>query len=306
MDKENIKPEQTPEEAKTVGQFLKFTRMNQKKSVETVAKDLCIRKIYIKAIEDSDFNELPPIPYGVGFVRSYADYLGLNSERIAQCYKEEALPKKVDEMLTPVVKTHTKTTIPNHRQILTGIIAVIVLYLLWLMVSCKPEKNSTVDEVMPETDIAVTAEDIDIPDAEMSKASTENSSPADLDNAAAEITSAEQIKIVEDSYEDPSAAKAPSVSEKSTESASQQLPATDSRVVVKFNGDSWFEIRDSKKVYISGIFKKGYVYNVPNVPGLIFSVGRYYNVDVYIDGQLTRIAQPRRQTNISLDKFLNH
>ena len=118
MEQENNSQEQKTQEATTVGMFLKFTRQNQKKSIETVSKALCIRKIYIKAIEESDFNELPPVPYGIGFIRSYADFLGLNSERIVQCYKEEAMPKKNEGNLKPIVKKHTPLTMPNKKQIL--------------------------------------------------------------------------------------------------------------------------------------------------------------------------------------------
>ena len=39
--------------------------------------------------------------------------------------------------------------------------------------------------------------------------------------------------------------------------------------------------------------------------GIIFSVGRYYNADVYINGKLTTVATKRKQTNILLDKFLS-
>lgn len=297
LDSENSKTAQTPEEATTVGQFLKFTRLSQKKSVETVAKDLCIRKIYIKAIEESDFKELPPIPYGVGFVRSYAEYLGLNNDRIAQCYKEEAMPKKTEEIQTPVIAAHTGVMIPNRKQILTGIAAVLALYLIWLMASCKP--NPPAPEAVLETQAASTNEI-----AGDAPAAVQNE-----DTAIVEDNAENQIKIVEDSYfEEPQNNKEikPAETEQKNAKAKPAQSETDSRIVVKFNGDSWFEIRDAQKVYISGIFQKGYVYNVPNVPGLIFSVGRYYNVDVYIDGQLTRVARPRRQTNIDLDKFLNH
>ena len=90
------------------------------------------------------------------------------------------------------------------------------------------------------------------------------------------------------------------------DSPEETLPETDSRIVVKFKGESWFEVRDDAKIYITGIFEKGYIYNVPNQPGLRLSVGRYYNVDIYIDGKLTTVVRPRKQTNVDLDPFLNH
>lgn len=277
MEKQNEKKAKMPEEATTVGMFLKYTRLNQKKTIDAVAKALCIRKVYIKAIEDSDFTELQPVPYGIGFVRTYAEYLGLNSDRIVQCYKEEALPKKTNEVVKSAVLTQKIMIMPNRRHILISIAAVVVLYLIWLMISSKPEtvqENTamTVEEMLePVTDSAES----------MPQAETEVAEPVE-----------EQIKIVEDSYYEEPAAPA--------------TEPTTSRVVVKFNGESWFQIRDAKKVYISGIFQKGFEYTVPDVPGLEFSVGRYYNVDVYIDGQLTQVARPRKQTRINLDDFLNH
>ena len=78
------------------------------------------------------------------------------------------------------------------------------------------------------------------------------------------------------------------------------------KIVVKFNGESWFEVKDDKKVYIRGIYQKGFEYEIPDVPNLIFSVGRYFNVDVFINDELVKVAGPKKQTNIKLDEFLNH
>ena len=293
MEKQTEKTPDSSEEATTVGMFLKYTRLNQKKSLDAVSKALCIRKIYIKAIEESDFKEHPPIPYGTGFVRSYAEYLGLNADRIVQCYKAEALPQKTVDTAKKsknVVDKHTKLTIPNKRQILIGICAVLLIYLIWLLLSCNHKKTE-----LPTVDVLndpVVAEEEQISNNIAENpivideiiASPESEAPA-TDN---------QITVSEESYtEEPQA-----------EEKLQTEP--ENRVVIKFNGESWFEVRDDQKVYDTGIKPKGYVYNVPDKTGLILSVGRYYNVDVYIDGVLTKVAGPRKQTGIALDKFLNH
>ena len=94
MEQEQEKTTEVNGEATTVGMFLKYTRMKQKKSIEAVSDALCIRKIYIQALEEDDYETLSPVPYGIGFVRSYAKYLGLNSDKIAQYYKQQATPQK--------------------------------------------------------------------------------------------------------------------------------------------------------------------------------------------------------------------
>ena len=285
MEQENKNQEQKSQEPTTVGMFLKYTRQNQKKSIETVAKALCIRKIYIKAIEESDFNELPPVPYGIGFIRSYADYLGLNVERIVQCYKEEAMPKKNDGNLKPIVKKHTALTIPNRKQILVGVALVLGLYILAHAFSYD-SNESNVQEEMSSTDedtIELVTED------------TQAAPVVDVADLEQEVVTDDTIKVVEENYETP-------------EEPLQQTEPVEpkNKVVVKFNGESWFEIRDAEKIYISGIYKKGFEYEIPDVPNLIFSVGRYYNVDVFINGELVKVAGPRKQTNIKLDNFLKH
>ena len=286
MDQDTKKTEQAPQEATTIGMFLKYTRQNQKKSIEAISKALCIRKVYIKAIEESDFNELPPVPYGIGFVRSYADFLGLNAERIVQCYKEEAMPKKNETNIKPFVKKHTAITMPNRKQILIGISMVLGVYFIALAFNYSNDKQGVLPPTPIEENIPTIVEEIS-EEPEIVQADTQTT--AENTNT----TDKNVINVVEENYEE----KAPKeVVEK----------PVSNKVVVKFKGESWIEVKDENTVYINGIYKKGFEYEVPDVPNLIFSVGRYFNVEVYINGELVKVAGPKKQTNIKLDDFLNH
>lgn len=270
MEKEQDSSLIAPEEATTVGMFLKYTRQKQKKSVEEVSDALCIRKIYIKAIEEDNYKDLAPVPYGMGFVRSYAEYLGLNAERIVQCYKQQAMPKK--EKLTPVaIKKHTALTIPTKRQIYFGLAGIIGLYLIWLIAYYTAASFSNTDEVLPNTS---TESEVVVTEIEPTPQESE-----------------EQISVVEGDY---------------VEEAKEEALEPEFHVVFKFKGRSWFEIKDNQKVYISGIFDKGFVYELPSVEGIIVSIGRYYNVDTYINDELVQVAGPKKQLDIELEPFLKH
>ena len=72
-----------------VGTMLKEVRQQKGLKLNDIAKKLCVRKLYLDAIEESNYKELPPFPYGIGFIRSYASFLGLNGENIVELYKEE-------------------------------------------------------------------------------------------------------------------------------------------------------------------------------------------------------------------------
>lgn len=303
MVEENEKAEQTPQEATTVGMFLKYTRQNQKKSIEAVSKILCIRKIYIKAIEESDFNELPPIPYGVGFVRSYAELLGLNAERIVQCYKEEAMPKKNDNNSKPIIKKHSAITMPNRKQITVSVLLVLALYFAAMYIGYN--KEISLDEPQEEIQQVVEEEKV----VAKEEATEEKSPVSQIEAPQLQDANEDVINVVEESYlEEVKALEENAVTEEAQEQPKEEVvtETTKNKVVVKLIGETWLEIKDSKKVYVSGIYKKGFEYEIPNAEGIIFSVGRYFNVEVYIDGVLTKVARPTKQTNIKLDDFLNH
>lgn len=73
-----------------VGAYLREARENTERSVADVAQTLRIRGVYLQAIEDGRFDELPGTTYAVGFVRSYATYLRLDVPTLVERFKREA------------------------------------------------------------------------------------------------------------------------------------------------------------------------------------------------------------------------
>ena len=96
---------QSVEGADHVGAFLREARETTGRSVADVAQILRIRRVYLQAIEDGRFDELPGAAYAVGFVRSYATYLRLDVPEVVARFKEEATgiqaPQELD-FPTPV------------------------------------------------------------------------------------------------------------------------------------------------------------------------------------------------------------
>lgn len=115
-DLEEADPEATPEtsskepDQQNILPFKKV-RKAKRKSLERVSKDLHIRLSYLQAIEESDVSQMPERVYVLGFVKSYAHYLGLNVEEILAQFKEQVLgdvvrtdltlPEPIKELSTP-------------------------------------------------------------------------------------------------------------------------------------------------------------------------------------------------------------
>ncbi len=73
-----------------IGALLRASRLRRGEEPEDVAAALRIRRVYIEAIEEDRFDDLPGHAYAVGFVRGYAEYLDLDGEDVVRRFKEES------------------------------------------------------------------------------------------------------------------------------------------------------------------------------------------------------------------------
>jgi cytoskeletal protein RodZ len=92
---------------KTAGVLLKEARIQKHITLEDVEVHTKIRKKFLEAIENDTYALLPSMSYAKGFVKNYAEYLGMNSEVVmaffrrqnAEISRSSLLPKGVDEPL---------------------------------------------------------------------------------------------------------------------------------------------------------------------------------------------------------------
>lgn len=71
-----------------LGEQLKKERERKGITLEEVARVTKIRKTYLQALEDGDFGAQSPV-FMKGFLKSYADFLGLDSSDILNRYKQD-------------------------------------------------------------------------------------------------------------------------------------------------------------------------------------------------------------------------
>lgn len=97
---------------KTVGAMLKEKRVAKGLTPSDVEKATKIREKFILAIESDNFTSLPSLSYAKGFVRNYADYLGLPTDITMAFFRRQTtesprstlLPKGVSDPLNaPIV-----------------------------------------------------------------------------------------------------------------------------------------------------------------------------------------------------------
>src|SRR3989344_4807382 len=74
---------------KTVGEILQKARTEKNLDYEAVEKKTRIRKKFLEAIEDNDWDRLPSPTYIKGFIRNYSSYLGLKGEEMVAIFRRQ-------------------------------------------------------------------------------------------------------------------------------------------------------------------------------------------------------------------------
>src|SRR5690606_132099 len=101
--------------------------------LRAIAMSLRIRREQLEALEESRYDDLPGRAYAVGFVRSYAEYLGLDSAYIVDLYKAELDGRfaKADPMAFPEVQEQAR--LPRGTFLIIALIIGVGVYGGYLM-----------------------------------------------------------------------------------------------------------------------------------------------------------------------------
>lgn len=154
-----------------VGSLLKATRVGLGQTVEDVCRMLRIRKIYIEAIESSDYAALPNGPYGLGFVKAYAEHLGLDGAEIARRFRAESnAPAVRSELSFP--KPVQESRVPGGAVLLIAVMLGLGAYGGWYYLSSQGKTIADLVDPLPERL------------ASYSTTASQDSAPRNLENAA--------------------------------------------------------------------------------------------------------------------------
>ncbi len=111
---------------KTVGQLLKEKRLEKDISLELVEQETKIRKKFLKYIEDDAFHLLPDQTYAQGFIKNYAEYLGLNSRTIMAFFRRQTrVSSKPSTAIVP--KGFIDESIVSPRYVVTPAKAIMIV-----------------------------------------------------------------------------------------------------------------------------------------------------------------------------------
>ena len=145
------------------GQVLAAARQAAGQNLTTVSDATKIKIEHLEAIEASDAAALPATPYAVGFVKAYAEYLGLPADDIVERFKADiGAAVSVCEMARVERQVmEAEGTSDGVRLVSFIAIGLILVFFLWVgfQVVSGPRDNEVQGPAVPERRVVLAAEE---------------------------------------------------------------------------------------------------------------------------------------------------
>ncbi|MEQ9349712.1 MAG: DUF4115 domain-containing protein [Alphaproteobacteria bacterium] len=300
-------------EAPHVGEYLRETREHLGHDLKTIAAELRIREVYLRAIEEGRLEDLPGPTYAGGFMRSYALFLGVNPREMMERYKAAGdSVESRQELVFPAPVPEGRFASPPL--VIGGLVVVAVVFGAWLWwanrdateVAAIPEVPASLEGLIATTgsDGQQPAADSDTTAAGGAAGGGDNVEPAvaaaaDTDSAssggvaveeavtgggsAASVdsdSSATQTGATTISAESPEVAPVVSAAapplEAATADTSQNAPGfgASGAIILSASDDAWIEIRDRVgDIVLSRVLSAGESIRVPDNEGYVLTTG---------------------------------
>ncbi len=114
----------------SVGEILRRARKYYGKTIEEISQKLRIRVTQLKALEEGKLDQLPGEVYVLGFIRSYSEYLGLDTEKMVKLYRlQYGEYASRPELSFPAPVMEKKS--PDRIVIIISVLAAIGIIYIW-------------------------------------------------------------------------------------------------------------------------------------------------------------------------------
>lgn len=236
-----------------------------------VAATLRIKPAYLVALEAGRPNELPGAVYAIGFIRAYADHLGLDSGEMLRLFKQQsALFTAKPDLAFPIQLG--ERSMPGGM-LLVALILAVCGYGGWFYLS-------TGDGPRPERVAQIPLELL--PYREAFRA------PPPVSQPMVEAQAPRSPAVPSEGSEHSGSGGRPSAAGSAlaaVPAASDPAPNSPGEVVIRATADSWIQIRDARQsVLLTRVLKAGESCRAPDRPGLSMRTGNAGGLEITVNG----------------------
>ncbi len=276
-----------------VGEYLKQARTKSKITLHSASKELNISIGYLQDIENNEFSKIPGGAYTIGFIRSYANYLNLDSKAIIDEYKIQISLHETSNSIEPPkpVEFFNLVYYPKIASLLMFVAISITFYFFFIDQS-NLQSDYAITSTVPE-DLASEIEEYEVEMAisELNEAKNEDKEIAILTNPEMKDSNS-QINAF---------------ALKPTKNIENIL---DDLITLQALDSTWIQLRNiNNEIVYSKLLKTNEVYNYSIKDNFIITTGNAGDIVVSIGGEvmgkLGKKGQVLDSISISSEYFSN-
>lgn len=300
-----------PELTESVGSDLRSARLRRGEDLRGIAGSLRIKREHLEALEEGRHDQLPARAYAIGFIRSYAEYLGLDPRHVVERYKTEldAREQAAAELVFP--KLDENRRLPRGAAIVVAMVVAVGTFGGWLLFRSADETIAErVPPVSDEVAQATAAPALDNGAVMSASGDTASASTTAVGESLSSGGSVYAPGPVELPVGPAVAATAPVEATDAAAVAGPQavdasLPVlpegtaygtdnVDGRVTIRARkNDAWIRVEDAHgRVLIERTLQAGDTYRAPGQPGVILVARDASAFELLVDGQSLGLAGP--------------
>jgi len=270
--------------------MLRRAREERRLSIDDVAQELRLAPRTVEALEADAYDRLPGPTYVRGYLRNYAQYLGLPTQRVLDLYNarpEAAAPAQLGTRPAPARQATSSDALVRLGTIVVAVVVFGLAALWWsgheLSAPPPPAQAPTAEEEAPAAASGATEAPQTPPAPTVAIAPEENEAPA-TPPARAEAPAASTSPIA-----------ALGEAETRPEPPAPDPGVPTSRVVLRMHQDSWADVRDAQqRRLVYGTIPAGSVVTVDGVPPISVFLGNVEGVTVEFEGKPYDAMRHRR------------
>jgi cytoskeleton protein RodZ len=264
-----IEPDAAPVGTARIGAELRQVRERAGWALDDVAAELRIRLPYLEAIEHGDLKALPGPAYEVGFIRAYAQVLGLDGDEILRRFRAEGAGKASNPELRFLAPVPDRA-VPTGAIVLLGGVILLVGYGFWFLHTEGERRLASAIPAVP---------------AQLAPLAVPPVAPAVVKPAVPAKAPTPAAVPVQTATQTPPAASPSTPNTLAKTAAARPAPSTApvaasppaaaaAGKVIQATGDTWVEVKDaSGNILFSRLMHAGDSWPVPDMPGLTMTAG---------------------------------
>ncbi len=135
----------------TLGEILREGRYRRDLSLEQVEADTKVRKKYLLALEEEDYSSLPAPVYARGYVRTYAEYLGIDPHFADKLFQppERSVQTPAIRPAAPGISEIRHVSMGSVVAFVAGLIAIAAVVFLYAQYLSYVESSNLAMEPVP-------------------------------------------------------------------------------------------------------------------------------------------------------------